>query len=340
MVAAVWGSLQFMQGRKGAAYDEDVMQERWSGADVIRREASALVQLAAHLDENFDAAVSLITQHTSRLIVTGIGKSGLVGRKISTTFASTGMSPLFLHLAEASHGDLGMLSPGDLVLMISKSGEAAELTDIIKYCLRHAIRIIAVTTEASSTLGRAAHIVLQLPKTAEACPMNLIPTASTTMTLALGDALAICCLQNRQFHRGHFRDLHPGGKIGWRLLLVRDLMHSGDALPLIGETETVSAAILEMTRGCFGCVGVTTKDGALPGIFTDGDLRRNFTAANLEIPIMMLMTRSPQRVRPDDFVEDVAHLFSSRRIPSPFVIEHDIPVGIIQIHDLRRNRLI
>jgi len=316
------------------------MQERLSGADVIRREASALVQLAACLDENFDSAVSLIAQHTSRIIVTGIGKSGLVGRKISATFASTGIPSLFLHPAEASHGDLGMISVGDLVLMISKSGESAELTDIIQYCLRHSIRIIAVTTEASSTLGHAAHIVLQLPKTVEACPMNLVPTTSTTMTLALGDALAICCLQNRQFHRGHFSDLHPGGKIGRRLLLVRDLMHSGDAVPLIGETETVSAAILEMTRGCFGCVGVTTKDGALTGIFTDGDLRRNFTTANLERPIMMLMTRSPQRVKPDDFVEDVAHLFSSRHIPSAFVVEHDIPVGIIHIHDLMRSRLI
>jgi arabinose-5-phosphate isomerase len=316
------------------------MQENWSGADVIRREADALTQLAAYLDQNFDTAVSLIAQHSGRVIVTGIGKSGLVGRKISATLASTGTPSLYLHPAEASHGDLGMLSVGDLVLMISKSGESAELADIIEYCRRHSIRIIAVTGEENSTVGRAAHIVLRLPKTAEACPMNLVPTASTTMTLALGDALAICCLQNRRFHSGHFRDLHPGGKLGQRLLRVRDLMHSGDAVPLIGETETVSAAILEMTRGCFGCVGVTAENGALTGIFTDGDLRRNFAAANLERPIVMLMTRSPQRVAPDEFIADVAHLFSSRRIPSVFVIEHDIPVGIIHIHDLMRKGLI
>ncbi|MEY3200944.1 MAG: hypothetical protein RIR70_494 [Pseudomonadota bacterium] len=316
------------------------MHENWSGADVIRREADALANLAACLDESFDAAVSLIAQHTGRVIVTGIGKSGLVGRKISATLASTGTPSLFLHPAEASHGDLGMLSPGDLVLMISKSGESAELADIIEYCRRHAIRIIAVTGEQGSTLGRAAHIVLRLPKTAEACPMNLVPTTSTTMTLALGDALAICCLQSRQFHSAHFRDLHPGGKLGQKLLRVRDLMHTGEAMPLIGETETASAAILEMTRGCFGCVGVTAQNGALSGIFTDGDLRRNFTAAILERPIESLMTRSPHRVAPDDFAADVAHLFSSRRIPSVFVVEHDIPVGIIHIHDLMRRGLI
>lgn len=304
------------------------------GQDTIRQEAHGLEQLAAFLNSKFSDAVDVILGASGRIVVLGIGKSGHIGRKIAATFASTGSPSLFVHPTEASHGDLGMIEKRDVVLIISKSGESTELSDTIGYCRRFHIPIIAITENEDSSLGRAAIHVLALPQIKEACPLNLAPTTSTTMALALGDALATACLQAREFRPAQFHELHPGGKLGQKLTRVRDVMHGREFLPLVQETTTLSDAILEMSKGRFGCVGVVDLEGKLTGIFTDGDLRRRLKEINLKKKISTLMHRSPQSIDPDLLIEDVAFLFTEKRIPSVFVCIDRLPVGIIHIHDL------
>lgn len=304
------------------------------GAGIVRKEAEALMRLADSLDTEFAKAVELISKNRGRLIICGIGKSGHIGKKIAATFASTGTPSFFVHPAEASHGDLGMIDRSDVVLAISKSGESAELADIITYCHRFAIQLIGITAKAGSSLGKAADVLLLLPDLAEACPLGLAPTSSTTMTLAMGDALAVASMHERNFEPAQFRTFHPGGKLGQKLMRARDVMHEGESLPLLNANATVGQAALEMSKGRFGCVGIIDEHGELSGIFTDGDLRRHFNVDNFDVPISRLMTPDPRKLDPDALVADVMHTFSQYRIPSAFVCVDRKPVGIIHIHDL------
>jgi arabinose-5-phosphate isomerase len=311
-----------------------------SARDVIAQEASALDVLARSLDRPFAEAARLVLRCQGRVILTGMGKSGQIGRKIASTLASTGTPALFVHPAEASHGDLGMIERRDVVIAISKSGESPELADVLTYCRRFDIPLIAITAHAKSTLAQASDAMLLLPRVKEACPHDLAPTTSAAMVLAMGDALAIACLKARDFGVAQFREFHPGGKLGQKLTRARDVMHGGDELPLVPLGTAMSTAIVEMSRGRLGCVGVVDAQGLLTGIFTDGDLRRHFSAANLERPVDALMTPQPHRVAPDALLADVASFFRDRRIPSIFVCVDDRPVGIVHLHDLLQKGLV
>lgn len=297
-------------------------------------ESAAVAALVDRVDQGFRQCVELILGCGGRVVLTGMGKSGHIGKKIAATFASTGTPSLFVHPAEASHGDLGMIEKRDVVIAISKSGESPELGDILTYCRRFAIPIIAITAEASSCLARAANHVLLLPSVEEACPLGLAPTTSTTMTLALGDALAIACMRARDFQASHFREFHPGGKLGQKLTRVRDVMHESEYLPLVGSDAQVRAAIVEMTRGRFGCVGVCDGEGQLIGIFTDGDLRRHIARLDLSACIREVMTPNPHQIDPDALIADVSYLFMDKRIASVFVCRDGKPVGLVHVHDL------
>src|ERR1700722_7532924 len=241
---------------------------------VLRTEAGGLMALAACLDDSFARAVDLLVGLTGRVVGSWMGKSGLVDRKIAATFASTGTPALFVHPAEASHGDLGMIVPGDAVLALSNSGETVELADLVAHSRRFALPLVAITARANSTLARAADVALTLPAAAEACPMGLAPTTSTTMQMALGDAIAIALLTRRGFTATDFHQFHPGGRLGSRLKRVGELMHSGDAVPLAPPDTPMDRALLLMTEKRFGCLGVADATGKLIGIIIDGDLRR------------------------------------------------------------------
>lgn len=304
------------------------------GRQAILQEAKGLVLLAETLSDVFFDSINCILNCQGKIIVAGMGKSGHVGKKIVATLASTGTPAMFVHPAEASHGDLGMIETRDVVIAISKSGESPELGDILHYCRRFGIPVIAMTADSESSLGKAATYVLLLPSFEEVCPLGLAPTTSTTMMLAMGDALAIVCMQARDFQPTQFREFHPGGKLGQKLTRVRDVMSSGVNLPIVIETARVSDAILEMSRGRFGCVGIVDADNRLIGIFTDGDLRRHFNAANLDRLIMEVMTHRPYQIDANALIADVAYLFTEKRIPSVFVCQNDQPVGIVHVHDL------
>jgi len=305
--------------------------------EVIIQEAEALYILSNTINTSLAGAVQKILDCEGRVILTGMGKSGHIARKIAATLASTGTPSMFVHPAEASHGDLGMIERRDLVIAISKSGESPELFDLLTYCRRFAITVVAITANAKSSLGQSSNHVLTLPGVNEACPHGLAPTTSTAMVLALGDALAIACLKARDFGISQFREFHPGGKLGQKLSRARDIMNTGELLPLCSIGSTMSAAILEMSRGRLGCVGIINDKGKLCGIFTDGDLRRHFSAANVERPIEDLMTHNPHSISPEDLLADVSCLFRAKRIPSIFVCVDDIPVGIVHMHDLMQK---
>ncbi len=310
------------------------------GRRVIRAEAEALLALADGLGDSFDQAVERLLAARGRIAVTGMGKSGLVGRKIAATLASTGSPAFFLHPAEASHGDLGMLTEADILIALSASGESAELAAILSYCLRFGVPVIAVTRAADSMLGRAGSLCLTLPALPEACPLNLAPTTSTTMQLALGDALAVALMRRRGFTPERFHDFHPGGRLGHQLLQLRDVMHGGDDLPIIGEDTLIRDAIVVMTAKRFGCVGVVDATGALTGIFTDGDLRRCLDPTLLDRPVGAVMIRNPKQVGPDMFLADAARIMANHAIPSLFVTEAARPVGIVHLHDLLKTGLV
>jgi arabinose-5-phosphate isomerase len=307
-------------------------------ATVLAHEAAALRALAASLGHDFVRAVELLAAVTGRVVVSGMGKSGHVGRKVAATLASTGTPALFVHPAEASHGDLGMLVPGDAVLALSNSGETAELADIVTHARRFDLPLIAVTSRPASTLARAADVTLLLPPVQEACPMGLAPTTSTAMQMALGDALAVALLTRRGFTATDFRVFHPGGKLGARLRQVRDLMHVGEALPLAAPDTPMDAALLLMNDKRFGCLGVTGPDATLLGIITDGDLRRAMGPDLLARRAGDIMTRCPRTIRPDALAAEALHEMNagSRPITSLFVVEAGRAVGILHIHDLLR----
>jgi arabinose-5-phosphate isomerase len=314
-------------------YDLDVAR------DVLATEAAGLHALAAALDGAFVRAVDLMAAATGRIVVSGMGKSGHVARKIAATLASTGAPALFVHPAEASHGDLGMIVAGDAVLALSNSGETAELADLIAHSRRYGLPLVAITARPESTLARAADAVLLLPVAREACPMGLAPTTSTTMQMALGDALAVALLTRRGFGPADFRQFHPGGKLGARLRRVRELMHPGDALPLAGPATAMDAALVEMTGKRFGCLGVTDAEGRLCGIFTDGDLRRAMGRDLFARRLGEVMNPHPRTIGPEALAAEALHMMNTpdRPITALFVVdEARRPVGILHIHDLLR----
>ncbi len=294
------------------------------------------VALRDRLGASFVAALELIRAAEGRVIVTGMGKSGHVARKIASTFASTGTPALFVHPGEASHGDLGMIANTDVILALSWSGETAELKDLTDYSRRFRIGLIAVTASADSTLGQTADVVLALPQAREACPHNLAPTTSSLMQLALGDALAIALLESRGFTAAQFGLLHPGGKLGALLKLVRDIMHTGVSVPLTPLGTRMSDALLVMTNKGFGCVGIVEPHGQLVGIITDGDLRRHMRPDLLDARVDEVMTRTPKTVRPDQLISETLELLNSTKVTALFAVEGGKPVGIIHVHDLLR----
>ncbi len=311
-----------------------------SALRTLEADGDGLAALAAAmcdgLGDAFVAAVDTIRQAHGRVIVTGMGKSGHVARKIAATLASTGTPAFFVHAAEASHGDLGMITSNDVMLVLSWSGETEELTDLINYSRRFGIVLIAVTVNAESTLGKAADIVLALPQAREACPHNLTPTTSTLMQLALGDALAIALLESRGFTAVDFGVFHPGGKLGAALKFVRDVMHPGSAVPLIGRGKPMSDAIVEMSAKGFGCVAVTNTSGKLAGVITDGDLRRHMRDDLLRAPVDEVMTAAPKTVRPDQLASEALQILNASKITALIVVDAERPVGIVHFHDLLR----
>lgn len=302
------------------------------GRHVLHDEARALDALADSLGAQFETAIRLIMDCNGKLLVCGLGKSGHVGRKIAATFASTGTTAIFLHLAEAIHGDLGMADKGDVALLISQSGETAELVPVIDHFGAIGIPIIAITGNSASTLGEAATAPLVLPHWKEVGPESVAPTTSTTMTLALGDALAMTVMDQKGFTRTDFGRLHPGGSLGARLKPVHRLMHKGDQLPLIDAHATIHDVIVEMTAKRLGLVGVTDAGGALAGVITDGDLRRNMERG-LDHVARDFMTANPKTIAPDALVADALTLFDEYRITALFVVDGGKPVGVLHIHD-------
>jgi arabinose-5-phosphate isomerase len=290
------------------------------------------------LGESFARAVAAMAEAPGRVIVTGMGKSGLVARKIAATLASTGRPAAFVHPAEASHGDLGMVQNGDVVLAISWSGETAELAAIVAYSSRYRIPLVALTAEADSTLGRQADVRLVLPRVREACPHGLAPTTSTTMQLALGDALAIALMESKGFSARDFSVFHPGGKLGARLKLVRDVMHVGDEVPRVGVGARMSAAVVEISSKRFGCVGVFDEAGRLAGIITDGDLRRHMRSDLMDLPVADVMTRAPITIPSDALVAEALEALSDKITVLLVVDATDDRnvVGIVHLHDLLR----
>ncbi len=284
----------------------------------------------------FTAAIETIAAAKGRVIVTGMGKSGHVGRKMTATFASTGTPAHYVHPAEASHGDLGMIQTDDVIIALSWSGETAELADIIGYSRRFRVPLIALTSNAESTLGRAADVCLTLPKAKEACPNGLAPTTSTTIQLALGDALAVALLERRGFTAEHFKVFHPGGKLGARLKLVRDIMHVGERLPVVGVEARMGEAIEEIGRKGFGTVIVVNGDGTLAGIVTDGDLRRNLRPDLATLSVTAIMTKTPRTIAPDALVASALEMEEASRITALIVVENSRPVGLVHYLDLLR----
>lgn len=304
----------------------------------IDREGLAALAAAMRdgLGNPFITAVDKIRAARGRVIVTGMGKSGHVARKIAATFASTGTPAFFVHAAEASHGDLGMVTSDDVMLMLSWSGETEELTDLINYSRRFGIVLIAITVNAESTLGKAADIVLTMPQTREACPHNLAPTTSSLLQLALGDALAIALIESRGFTAVDFGVFHPRGKLGAALKFIRDVMHPGESVPLIRHGAPMSEAIVEMSAKGFGCVAVIDATGKLSGVITDGDLRRHMRADLLQMPVEKVMTASPKTVRPDQLAGEALQLLNASKITALIVVDAGRPVGIVHFHDLLR----
>ncbi|UWQ28829.1 SIS domain-containing protein [Leisingera sp. M523] len=308
---------------------------------VITDEARALDTLAESLDGRFAEAVQLILQAKGRIIVSGIGKSGHIGHKIAATLASTGTPAYFVHPAEASHGDLGMLSEGDVVLAISNSGEAPELANLLVFTRRFGIPLIGLSSKMDSALMKQADVHLQIPSLGEACGFGMVPSISTTLTLAMGDALAIALMKYRDFRPENFRDFHPGGKLGAQLSKVRDLMHAGDALPLVAENTPMSDALIEISQKGFGVAGVVAADGSLAGIITDGDLRRHMDGL-LDKSSAEVMTASPASITPGAMAQEAVAVMNQRKITCLFVVDPDNggkAEGLLHIHDCLRAGL-
>ena len=302
---------------------------------VFKLAAEGIGALSASMGADFAAGVDVLLAIKGRVIVSGMGKSGHVGHKIAATLASTGTPAFFVHAAEASHGDLGMITNDDAVLALSNSGETTELSDLIAYTRRFGIKLIAITSKRASSLGSAADIVLELPNASEACPLGLAPTTSTTMMLSLGDALAVALLERRGFTAEDFNVFHPGGKLGRKLLKVKDLMHVGDELPLVGPAASMPETILVMTNKTFGIAGVV-DNGKLVGVVTDGDLRRHMQSDLMKKTAADIMSKNPRTAQGGILAEEAIRLMNEWKVACLFVVENSKPVGIVRLHDILR----
>jgi arabinose-5-phosphate isomerase len=308
---------------------------------VLSREAKALEALGQHLDETFIRALDILQSIEGRIVVSGMGKSGHVARKIAATLASTGTPAMFVHPAEASHGDLGMIEKKDAILALSNSGETTELESLLRYAKRFKIPLIAITSKIESTLGIAADVAIILPSVGEACPIGLAPMTSTTLMMALGDALAATLLCRKRFSTTDFSVLHPGGTLGLKLQKIADVMHIGDKLPLVSESTSMSETLVIMTQKSFGCVAVCNDNGQVIGIITDGDLRRHMGMNLLQTDVASIMTPSPLFISPDALIAEAIQIINEKKITSLFVgngrpSEPFTPLGIIHIHDCLR----
>jgi arabinose-5-phosphate isomerase len=310
-----------------------------SARRVIETEIAGLQDLSRALDERFTQAVDLLNKVRGRVIVTGMGKSGHIARKIAATLASTGSPAQYVHPGEASHGDLGMITAADAVIAMSNSGETAELSDIVAYVKLKRIPFISITGRADSVLAKAADVSLVVPDSPEACPLSLAPTTSTTVMLALGDAIAVTLLERRGFSPDDFRLLHPGGQLGSRLIRAVDIMRSGTELPLVSVDTPMTETILEMTAKQLGCVGVKAADGRLSGIITDGDLRRHMEDDILAMTASEVMTPNPKTVGDDALAAQVLAMMNENKITTFFVVVDGEPRGIVHIHDILRTGL-
>jgi arabinose-5-phosphate isomerase len=305
---------------------------------VLRIEAEALTDLLQRLDASFDRAVDLLLSCKGRVVVTGMGKSGLIGRKIAATFSSTGTPSVFLHPAEAVHGDLGMLMRDDLVLAVSYGGETEEIAALLETIKRLGLRMISLTGKLTSTIGAASDVALDVSVKEEACSLNLAPTASTTAALAMGDALAVSLLDRRGFSHGDFAALHPGGRLGKKLLRVENLMHSGDSMPRVPLTAKMPDVIYEISKKGLGMTTVVDSGGNLAGILTDGDLRRVMQqrgAATMDLIVGDCMNKTPQTLSPAELAGSALRMMEDRKITSLVVIDQARkPLGVVHLHDL------
>lgn len=304
----------------------------------IDREIEALKTMENNLDDTLCRALDMLQKTKGRVIVTGMGKSGHIGSKIAATMASTGTPSFFLHPSEASHGDLGMITVDDTVIAISNSGESKELLDILTYCRRFSIPLIAITKNPESSLGKNCDIILRLPDNREACPLGLAPMSSTTATLVMGDILAAALMVRKGFTEQDFRLRHPGGKLGAILRHVADIMHTGDEMPLIDEDAIMQDALITMSAKMLGCVGIVNKAGDLIGIITDGDLRRWMAPNLIEEKVVKVMTKNPRTCSADTLIAEAVNIMNNtgRGITNMFVVEKNKPVGIVHIHDCLR----
>ncbi len=311
------------------------------GRRVLEIEAAGLTALAEILDETFVAALDILAgvEERGRVIVTGMGKSGHIARKIAATLASTGTPALYVHPGEASHGDLGMITKADAVLALSNSGETPELSDIVAYCKRYGIPLVAMTGKRDSALARAADAGLIIPDSAEACTMELAPTTSTTVMIALGDAIAVALLERVGFTSEDFQQRHPGGQLGRGFIKVSEIMHGDGAAPLVARDTPMAEVLIEMTRKSFGCVGLTDEAGRLIGVITDGDLRRNMNSDLVSRRAGEVMTPDPRTIDPDILAAEALGIMNERAITSLFVVADGTPVGIVHIHDCLRAGL-
>lgn len=301
----------------------------------IDREVEALKSMENELDDTLTSAVDILQKTKGRVIVTGMGKSGHIGRKIAATLASTGTPAFFLHPGEASHGDLGMITADDSVVAISNSGESKELSDILVYCRRFAVPLIAITKNPESSLAKNSDLVLKLPSNREACPLGLAPMSSTTATLVMGDILAADLMVRKGFTEADFRLRHPGGKLGAILRHVSDIMHTGDEMPLIKDTAIMQDALMTMSEKMLGCVGIVDEQGNLSGIITDGDLRRWMSPDLITEKVSKVMTKNPKTISPDALIAEAVNVMNNtgRGITNLFVVKDKKPIGVIHIHD-------
>lgn len=325
---------QRSEARAGAGSDPKSRDILASGRRVLEIETRALADLRDSLGADFVSAVDQLDSAKARIVCAGVGKSGHVARKIAATLASTGAPAQFVHPTEASHGDLGMIAGGDVVIALSRSGETAELGDLIHYCKRFSIPLVAITAAAQSTLGKAADVALVIPDAPEACAQTRAPTTSTTLMIALGDALAVALLDRKGFTADDFRTFHPGGKLGAMLRRVSDLMHAGDDLPVVESGAAMVAALEVLSEKGFGCLGIVSAGGALVGMVTDGDIRRLVATGRQATTIDEVMTRDPVTVEPDMLASAALKLMNEREITQILAVENARPVGVVHMHDL------
>lgn len=300
----------------------------------VNNEIDTIIKLRDSLDGSLSRALDIMQNAKGRIILTGMGKSGHIGKKIAASLASTGTPSFFVHPAEASHGDLGMITEDDVVIAISNSGESRELVDILNYCKRFGISLIAITKNPESSLGKAGDVVLLLPNNGEACPLGLAPTNSTTATLVLGDILTAGLIQRKGFTKSDFNQRHPGGKLGSILQRVSDLMHTGNDMPILEENSNMQQVLLEMTSKRLGCVGFVNSSSEFTGMLTDGDLRRCLSAQVLDKKAIDLMTKNPKTISKDTMASEAMKIMHDKKITNIFVLEDEKPIGVIHIHDL------